>query len=142
RHKGISAFVLDMDAPGVDIRPLKTMTGEDEFAEVHLDEVPVRRADLIGEVDGGWAVTMHMLAQERGTYAVRRSSVIRGALVELLSLASGVSPNVRDDVVGAVVAMELLDHRIAHVVAQLERGEHAGPDAAITKRLLTIAEQR
>ncbi len=68
RHRGVSAFVIDMRQPGVEVRPLVTMTGAAEFAEVTFDEVPVASDRLVGEVDRGWAVALHMLANERGPY--------------------------------------------------------------------------
>lgn len=143
RHRGITAFVIDMASPGVDVRPLTTMTGEDEFAAVHLDEVRVGPDDVVGEVGGGWAVALYMLAHERGPYAVRRASVLRGALGRLLEQArSGMlDPALRDAVVGAHIDMELLDLQINRVVDQIERGDVGGSDAPITKRLLTIADQ-
>lgn len=143
RHRGITAFVIDMAAPGVSVRPLTTMTGEDEFAAVHLDEVLVRADDVIGEVDGGWAVALYMLAHERGPYAVRRASVLRGALGRLLEQVrrDNVDSSTRSDVVDAYINMELLDLQINEVVDQIERGDVGGSDAPITKRLLTIADQ-
>src|SRR5690606_18334209 len=80
RHRGISAFVVDMDAKGLETRELRTLTGEAEFAEVFLDGVAVGPEGLIGEVDRGWDVTMHILGSERGPYAVRRASVLRASL--------------------------------------------------------------
>jgi len=66
RHKGISVLILDMDAPGVEVRPLRHLTGGAEFAEVFFDNVKVPRENLVGELNGGWRITMGSLAHERG----------------------------------------------------------------------------
>lgn len=143
RHKGISAFVVDMRVPGIDVRPLRTMTGVSEFAEVHFDGARVPSLDMVGGVDEGWLVALEMLMAERGPYAVRRASVLRGALVALHDAARRrhLEPLQRQVVVEATIAMELLEWRIGRVVGQLESGEPIGAEAAVTKMLLTQAEQ-
>jgi hypothetical protein len=67
RHRGITWLILPMDAPGVDIRPLATIAGSTEFAELFLDEVRVPVANRVGEENDGWRVTMVTFSFERGT---------------------------------------------------------------------------
>ena len=67
RHRGITWLILPMDSPGVDIRPLHTIAGSTEFAELFLDEVRVPVANRVGEENDGWRVTMVTLSFERGT---------------------------------------------------------------------------
>ena len=66
-HRGISFFLLDMATPGVTVRPLKQMTGDQEFCEVFLDDVAVPADDLLGPEHGGWLVAMEVLMDERGS---------------------------------------------------------------------------
>ena len=79
RHRGISWLILPMDAPGVDIRPLHTIAGSTEFAELFLDEVRIPVANRVGEENDGWRVTMVTLSFERGTAFV-------GDLLEAIEL--------------------------------------------------------
>ena len=66
-HRGISFFLFDMGADGVDVRPLRQMTGDSEFCEVFLDEAPVASDDLVGPLHGGWTVATSVLADERAS---------------------------------------------------------------------------
>ena len=66
KHKGISFFLLDMSLPGIEVRPLRQMTGGSEFDEVFLDEVDVPDGCLVGPLHGGWGVAMSTLTNERG----------------------------------------------------------------------------
>ncbi|MGX6448191.1 acyl-CoA dehydrogenase family protein [Patulibacter sp. S7RM1-6] len=77
RHKGITYFLLPMDQPGVDVRPLRHMLGEPEFNEVFLDGAVVPDALRLGEVDGGWRLAMATLQYERLTLATGRVNVAR-----------------------------------------------------------------
>jgi alkylation response protein AidB-like acyl-CoA dehydrogenase len=81
RHRGISWLILTMDTPGVEIRPLTTIAGSTEFAEIFLDEVRVPVANRVGEENDGWRVTMVTLSFERGTAFV-------GDLLEAIELLS------------------------------------------------------
>lgn len=64
-HRGISFFLCDMAGPGIDVRPLKQMTGDTEFCEVFLTEAPIASDDLLGPLHGGWTVATSVLADER-----------------------------------------------------------------------------
>ena len=71
KHRGISMFLLDMRTPGVDVRPLREMTGGWQFCEVFFTDVRVPAACLVGELNTGWAVAMSLLSNERSEGALR-----------------------------------------------------------------------
>ena len=142
RHRGITAFVVDMSTSGIEVRPLQTMTGSAEFAEVFFDGARLPADAVVGEVGAGWQVANVMLTAERGPYAIRRSAVLRGALTGLHQLAAGCTdPVQRQSVAEATIAMELLDLRIAEVVKILTGGAEVGFASALTKLLLGQVEQ-
>ena len=80
KHRGLSFFVLEMDQPGVEIRPLVQMTGDAEFNEVFLTEAEVPVENLIGEVNGGWGVALRTLSYERGSLDPEAEPGIQHAL--------------------------------------------------------------
>ncbi|NLU70913.1 acyl-CoA dehydrogenase family protein [Streptomyces sp. HNM0574] len=87
RHRGISWLAMPMDAPGVTVRPLRTLAGSTEFAEVFLDEVRVPVANRVGAENDGWRVTMVTLSFERGTAFVGEVVACRRVLGELARTA-------------------------------------------------------
>lgn len=87
RHRGISWLAMPMDAPGVTVRPLRTLAGSAEFAEVFLDEVRVPVANRVGEENDGWRVTMVTLSFERGTAFVGEVVACRRTLAALARTA-------------------------------------------------------
>ncbi|MEV1049877.1 acyl-CoA dehydrogenase family protein [Streptomyces sp. NPDC049887] len=87
RHRGISWLAMPMDAPGVTVRPLRTLAGSTEFAEVHLDGVRVPVANRVGEENDGWRVTMVTLSFERGTAFVGEVVACRRTLAALARTA-------------------------------------------------------
>ena len=87
KHKGITWLVMPMDAPGIEIRPLKTIVGTTEFAELFLDGVRVPVANRIGDENDGWRVTMVTLSFERGTAFVGEALQSMEFLRDLRALA-------------------------------------------------------
>ncbi|WP_330255215.1 acyl-CoA dehydrogenase family protein [Nocardia sp. NBC_00565] len=90
KHKGITAFAVDMRSPGVDVRPLREITGTTDFNEVFLDGVRIPVANVIGEVNDGWRVAMSSLGHERSGVAARGVELF-AALDDLLRLATSTS---------------------------------------------------
>ena len=88
KHKGISVLMIDMDTPGIEVRPLRHLSGKEEFAEVFFTDVEVPAANLIGTLNGGWRITMGSLAHERGGLWVEGVSNVQHALEDLCALAT------------------------------------------------------
>ena len=84
KHRGISCLVVDMRSPGIEARPLRTLTGDAEFAEVFFDDVRVPASALLGPLDGGWAVATSTLSHERAG-AARLYAMIRLRLRDLVA---------------------------------------------------------
>ncbi|MFF3289206.1 acyl-CoA dehydrogenase family protein [Streptomyces sp. NPDC003023] len=87
RHRGITWLAMPMDAPGITVRPLRTLAGTAEFAEMFLDEVRVPVTDRVGAENDGWRVTMVTLSFERGTAFVGEVVACRRTLAEVAALA-------------------------------------------------------
>lgn len=139
RHRTLTLFWVDLHAPGVTVRPLRTTTGEEEFSEVFLDSVVVPEGHVIGEVDGGWKVAMHLLQFERGMWAWQRQAIMHAALDDAI-VHAGSRPGAADVVGPAYVALAALRVRSRQTVLRLASGERLGPEVSIDKTLLSTAE--
>ena len=137
KHKGLTYFVLDMQAPGVEVRPLRQMTGEAEFNEVYMTDVRIPDAERLGEVGQGWAVSMTTLMNERvaigGTVPPRGS----GAIGDVLRLWRERGPDQRDAVTRDRVARAWIDAevlRLTNMRAQQNRVVGTpGPEGSVAK---------
>lgn len=137
-HKGITALFVDMDSPGITVRPIETMHGHLEFCEVFYDDVLVPSSRLLGAQDGGWAVAMDLLPFERSTALWHRGALMHRRLEQLL--ASGASIDPRD--LGAI-AQQLWAFRARSRATQyrMAAGERLSSETSIDKVLLATTEQ-
>lgn len=87
RHKGISWVICDMIAPGIDIRPIKAMSGLTHFAQVFYDDVRIPLSNVVGEINGGWRVAMTTLGFERGTGTIAHQIELANAVERLIAAA-------------------------------------------------------
>jgi len=87
KHKGISWVICPMDAPGIDVRPIRTIAGHEEFCEVFYDEVRIPRANIVGALNDGWRVAMSTLSFERGTAFLAEQVRLARLVAELVELA-------------------------------------------------------
>jgi alkylation response protein AidB-like acyl-CoA dehydrogenase len=136
KHKGISLFVVDMRAPGVEVRPLVQLTGEAEFNEVFLADVFVPGDHVVGAVNDGWRVANSTLSHERGTNP--RQLVIHLQLVEelfRLALAGdGLDDHrLRQRLAQAYVEVRLFQLHNWRTLSRLERGLEPGPEGSLLK---------
>ena len=137
KHRGLSYLVVDMTSPGVEIRPLVTITGESEFNEVFLDEVFVPADCLVGERNRGWAVANTTLAHERGTFPFKEEVVHGVYLEELYRLAEELGtiddPDVADALASAAVKLRVLRLANLRTLSRLAKGEELGPESSVVK---------
>ncbi len=136
KRKGISFFVVDMAAPGVEVRPLVQLTGEAEFNEVFLAEVFVPDDQLVGPQHDGWRVANSTLSHERGTNP--RQLVIHAQLVEellRLAVANGTyeDPHVRHGLAQAFVEVRLFQLNNWRSLSRLAKGREPGPEGSALK---------
>jgi alkylation response protein AidB-like acyl-CoA dehydrogenase len=87
KHKGISWVICPMGLEGMDVRPIRTIAGHEEFCEVFYDEVRIPRANVVGEIDQGWKVAMSTLSFERGTAFLAEQVRLSRVVEELIDLA-------------------------------------------------------
>jgi alkylation response protein AidB-like acyl-CoA dehydrogenase len=139
KHKGLTYFALDMNAPGVEVRPLRQMTGEAEFNEVYLTEVRVPDSDRIGDIGEGWRVSMTTLANERttiggggGTPPARGSGAIAEAVRLWHEETTDHNAPTKDRLMQLWVEAEVL--RLTNMRAsQSRRTGNPGPEGSIAK---------
>ena len=140
-HRGITMLLVDLDAPGCEVRPIRASSGRTEFAELFFDETPVGGDRVVGEVNGGWAVAMYLLQWERGMYGWMRQAVLHARLADLLGAAADPSPDDADLVAEAWVRVSALRSSTARTVQRLAVGENLGPEVSVDKVVLATAEQ-
>jgi len=87
KHKGISVLIIDMDTPGIEVRPIKHITGAEDFAEVFFTDVEVPAANLVGALNDGWRITMGSLAHERGGLWLQSVAMVQQTVDDLCALA-------------------------------------------------------
>ena len=151
KHRGISMLIVDMRAPGVELRPMTQITGHAEFCELFLDDVVVPRANLLGELGDGWKIAMHTLGHERGTAALPRQVKLRTWLDRAVRVAAERTvdgepllddPAAQLALARALVGVEVLRHHAYRTVGEFVRGGAVGPDSSSVKLLMAEAEQR
>lgn len=137
-HKGITALFVDMDTPGITVRPIETMHGHLEFCEVFFDDVFVPSARLLGVENGGWSVAMDLLPFERSTALWHRGALMHRRLTQLLESGAALDP--RDL---GVITQQLWAFRARSRATQyrMAAGERLSSETSIDKVLLATAEQ-
>ena len=151
KHQGISYFILDMHAPGVEVRPLKQITGSSEFAEIFFTNVTVPAENIIGNEGQGWELAQTTLGFERGgnTLArVTRHQANMQRLIEIGALLSRDSDPVLDDPVvrqklgRMVVEVEVLRYAGYRILSKLEQGKRPGAESSVDKLYYSELDKR
>ena len=138
RAKGISCLLVDMKSPGIEVRPLRQMTGEAEFNEVFFDQVRVPRENLLGELHDGWQIAVAALQNERGIlYVVGMQIALAAARDALLDVArargAGRDPLIRQELARLHLGTEIFRVTCQRTLTRLLRMGMPGPEASIIK---------
>jgi alkylation response protein AidB-like acyl-CoA dehydrogenase len=145
KHEGLTYLIVDMKSSGVEVRPLRQITGEAEFNEIFFTDVAVPKENLLGEVGGGWRVAMTTLSHERGTFGFALAGALDVAVRRLVALArerAGTDALVRDRVAREWIDLQALRYTNYRALARLERTGVPGPEGSVAKLRWSEANQR
>ena len=139
-HRGITALFVDMDSPGITVRPIETMHGAPEFSEVFFDDVSVPLDRTLGDEGQGWAVAMDLLPFERSTALWHRAAYLHRRLQQVLDTAppGSIDPVRLGEVTQLLYAFRARSRATQH---RLHDGETLGAETSIDKVLVASAEQ-
>jgi alkylation response protein AidB-like acyl-CoA dehydrogenase len=145
-HRGLTYFVLDMHTPGVEVRPLRQITGDPEFNEIFLSDVRIPVEDVLDAPGNGWAVAMTTLLNERGTLGFALTAHLEHNFLQLLDtvkeLGLAGDPLVRDRVAGLYVELEGLRYTNFRSLTKLMKTGIPGPEGSVAKLTWSEANQR
>ena len=143
KHRGISCLLVDMTSPGVEVRPLETITGEREFSEIFFDDVRVPSSALLGALNEGWQVAMTTLAFERGGVAALhlgvRKKVQRLIEVARVNEVDGL-PVVRQALARVYLEAEYLKLLSNRAISAELHGRPLGPESSLAKLVWSDVE--
>jgi len=140
RHRGITAFFVDMDTPGISVRPIEMINGEREFAEVFFDDVVIPADRILGEPNGGWAVAMSILPYERSSCFWQRIAYLYARLQRLVDVAPDDERTA--EVVGeAYLQLHALRARSRATQHRLAETGTLGAETSVDKVLVATADQ-
>lgn len=147
KHKGISGFVVDMKAPGVDIRPLRQMTGGASFNEVFFNDVRVPADHLLGDVNDGWRVALTTLMNERaaiGAGGIGSSGASFLTRLIAMTAAFGLNddPLVRQELADLVIHSRVQKYSNQRAMDKIRAGQLPGPELSTAKLAGTMQMQR
>jgi alkylation response protein AidB-like acyl-CoA dehydrogenase len=145
RHAGLTYLIVDMHTPGVEVRPLRQITGEAEFNEIFFTGVEVPKENVVGEIDDGWAVAMTTLLHERGTLGFALTGVLDAGVRKLIALARdrGVDdPRLLDRVAQEWIELQALKFTNYRALTQLMKTGIPGPEGSVSKLHWSESNQR
>ena len=150
KRDGISFVLIPMDAPGVEVRPIKQISGDSGFSEVFLDEVRVPLTHVVGGLDNGWAVTRTTLANERALLFLGQQVALTSTMRKIIRQAREVLPGVapakddhalRDRIAEAWIETELVRINGMRNLVKVLDGQNPGPEGAMSKLFGQHVEQ-
>jgi alkylation response protein AidB-like acyl-CoA dehydrogenase len=146
RHRGLSLLLCPLDQPGIDIRPIRQLTGGTEFNEVFFDGARTAAANVVGPVNGGWRVAMSLLGFERGTAFLAQQRAFAGELDAVLDLARRTGrdrhPIVRQRLARLWSELQIMKYSGLRSFEAHRAGQAPGPEASVAKLLWSHWHQR
>jgi alkylation response protein AidB-like acyl-CoA dehydrogenase len=145
RHAGLTYVIADMKVPGVEVRPLRQITGEAEFNEIFFTDVEVPRENLLGEIGGGWGVAMTTLLHERGTLGFALTGALEMQVTKLVAVAKerGVDdPLLRDRIAQEWIELQALKYTNYRSLTTLMETGIPGPEGSGSKLHWSEQNQR
>jgi alkylation response protein AidB-like acyl-CoA dehydrogenase len=151
KHKGITYLLADMHAPGVDVRPLRQITGDPEFNEIFFSDVRIPKKNVLGEVNGGWGVAMTTLLHERGTLGFALTARLEVAVRKLIATAKQErsdgtvpmdDPLLRDGIARQWVELQALRFLNYRALTGLVKTGVPGPEGSVAKLHWSESNQR
>jgi alkylation response protein AidB-like acyl-CoA dehydrogenase len=144
RHAGLTYLLVDMHAPGVDVRPLRQITGEAEFNEIFFGDVEVPVENVVGEIGDGWAVAMTTLLHERGTLGFALTAALESQLQKLVALARerGATEVQRDAIAREWIGLQAVRYTNYRALTTLMKTGIPGPEGSGAKLWWSEANQR
>ena len=137
KHKGISFLLVDMRQPGIEVRPIKMLSGESEFNEVFYTDAVVPKENVVGGVNNGWAIAMGLLGFERGAAASIAPIAFEAEFNRLLQLAKdrdvNNDPRIRQKLAWCYSKVQVMRYLGMRTLTKFLAGHHPGPDGAIFK---------
>jgi len=137
KHKGLTYFILDMEQDGVEVRPLRQLTGEAEFNEIFMEGAHAPEENLIGGIGNGWNVAITTLMHERAGLGAASAIALRRELDELIGLIRerglGEDPLIRDRIARLQIAAEALRLGGLRTLTQTMRTGIPGPEGSLAK---------
>jgi alkylation response protein AidB-like acyl-CoA dehydrogenase len=137
KNRGITFLLVNLDQPGIDIRPIMAMSGDSEFNEVFFNGATTPADHVVGEVDGGWAVASTLLSLERGEEAATNPILFRAELDRLLQMAhdkgSNTDPVIRDRLADAYIRCEVMRFLGLRILSSVLSNGQLGAEASISK---------
>jgi alkylation response protein AidB-like acyl-CoA dehydrogenase len=135
RHAGISFLLIDLHSPGVKVRPINTIAGDEEFSEVFLDDVVVPAENLVGKLNDGWRIANALLGHERLATANPQIQLMTLDRIKAIARATGVidDPAFQDRLAAASINVTTLSALFSHAVELTNNAHSLGPEASIIK---------
>jgi alkylation response protein AidB-like acyl-CoA dehydrogenase len=135
RHAGISFLLIDLHSPGIRIRPIKTIAGDDEFAEVFFDDVIVPAQNLVGKLNDGWRIANALLGHERLATSNPQYALMALERVRTMARASGImaDPAFQDRLAALSIEVTALSALFSHAVELSNHEQSPGPESSMIK---------